>query len=543
MSVSPSSSQLFFEINNLYMIFVMFLYKIFEKRQHISSIMNHSVSLMKKKVYESHQFTSSKHHIFALFVFNIVFLDYSFFIRYTCQFQFFGSIGIQISRILESLKQISYLLQICLLFSNKERKTTKILNKITKQIRYSFKINTISIIIIGLLVFLTLYNSKKLYKRKQHISLLKQVAKFLKNPKNNPIVPLFPLWLNDIEIIWDVGLGCENESIDQGRAYVDKNINIALCFFVRYLTYSGYGGVIYVNSGSYSMNINYSMFYNCVCSSDGGAIYFYSSNSCLKMICANSCSASYEHFHFARLFASHVNQVGYISVSNCSYTTSGSCPICLLDGDQRADNSNSSMNNAYMYSGIWIYSSSSFTSSYCTFSNNKVSNNVCLRFYSESGTISISYSNIVHNNSPYLGVVTVEGAGSRKMMYCIFQNNQNYLFYVIQGSLEVSHSFIDHSTSFSTLTAVSTTNNSFAYIMTFQMQFFNSHHCNADIPLPQRTLENSPIKSLEETIRDTPKETIHRSYAELVCTNQMANKREINVIYAFLYPVIILMIS
>jgi len=131
-------------------------------------------------------------------------------------------------------------------------------------------------------------NFEKLYKRKQQLSLLKEVAKFLKNPKNYPIVPL--LWLNDNEIICNVGLGCECESIDQGRSYVDKNINISNCFFSRYSSYSGDGGVIYVNVGSYSMNVNYSMFYNCVCSSYGGAIYFYSSNSYLRMICANSCS-------------------------------------------------------------------------------------------------------------------------------------------------------------------------------------------------------------------------------------------------------------
>jgi len=57
-------------------------------------------------------------------------------------------------------------------------------------------------------------------------------------------VPL--LWLDDNEIIWDGGVGCEKESIDQGRSYVDKNINISLCFFERSLTYSGDGGVTYV---------------------------------------------------------------------------------------------------------------------------------------------------------------------------------------------------------------------------------------------------------------------------------------------------------
>jgi len=133
-------------------------------------------------------------------------------------------------------------------------------------------------------------NFEKLYKRKQQLSLLKEVAKFLKNPKNHPIVPLLSFRLNDNEIICNVGLGCENESIDQGRSYVDKNINISNCFFSRYSSYLGDGGVIYVAASSCSMNVNYSIFYNCVCSNYVGAIYFSSSNSCLRMICANSCS-------------------------------------------------------------------------------------------------------------------------------------------------------------------------------------------------------------------------------------------------------------
>ena len=185
--------------------------------------------------------------------------------------------------------------------------------------------------------------------------------------------------------------------------------------------------------------------------------------SYLRMICANSCSCGADYSgHFSYLIASQMNQVEYLSVSNCSNTTSGYCPIRLDFGDQRVDNTNSSMNNAERVSGIWIESPSSVTSSYCTFSNNKVSFSICIYFYSTSGTISMSYANIVHNNSPsQYGVVFVNGAGSKMMMYCIFKNNQNTLFCVNQGSLEVSHSFIDHSGTLS-YGAVSTSNyNSF----------------------------------------------------------------------------------
>jgi len=115
----------------------------------------------------------------------------------------------------------------------------------------------------------------------------------------------------------------------------------------------------------------------------------------------------------------------------------------------------------------------------------------------------MSCANIVHNNSPSGGgVIFANGAGSKKMMHCIFMNNQNKLFYVNSGSsLEVSHSFIDHpSGSLSGGVAVSMINQSIA-ANTYQMQHFNSYHCNADIPLitPLESPFETPIQTLNPT--------------------------------------------
>jgi len=509
---------------------IRYLFETFGKKQNLYS--------MFIKVIESS--TSSKYHVFAIFIFNIVFPKYSFIIRYLSKFLFFVSNLFQICLFIEIPIKLSIFLNLPIIFSKKELKTTKKLNIIT----------TISIINIGGLFIIIL------------ACVIKNHGKFFKNTRNFPIVPFLDLYNN--ETIWVAGVGCESESIEQGRSFEDENIYISLCFFSRYSQYDGNGGVIYVKSGYYSMNVNFSMFYNCVCSKYGGAIFFESSDSCLRMICANSCSAS--HGHFVTLKTTNVSQVEYLSVSNCSHTTSGYNSIRLDYGDQRVDNTNSSMNSAYQNSGIGTWFPSSFTSSHCTFSNNKVSDRICIHFYSTSGTVSMSYANIVHNNSSSnYGIVDVWGMGSRQMLYCIFQNNHNMLFNVHSGSLEVYHSFIDHSSSsFSRLTTVSTgTNNSFTYRITYQLQFFNSIHCNTDIPPPSRTLDQTPIKSLEEiigktneetlrmtyertidqTIRATQNETPYRSYFELKCTNQIAYWREISVIFSFLYPVIILIIS
>jgi len=410
--------------------------------------------------------------IWALFILDITFYDYLIFLGNVRRII---NLVLNVIRIPQFFKILKYIF--FLLISKKEHKNTKKLNKITKPNSLTNKIITMLIIIFVLLLILNFAYFENLYDPKQ--------------PQ---------LWLNDNEIIWDVSLGCENESIDQGRSYIHINISISNCFFKRYSSYSGNGGVIYVYLGSYSMNVNYSMFYNCVCSSWGGAIYFCSSDSCFRMICANSCSSGASAGgQFAIILTTRTFHVEHLSVSNCSHNIYGSYSIHLFSTYLRVDNTNSSMNNAKEGSGIRISSPSSFTSSHCTFSNNKVSDGICIYFFSNPGTISMSYANIVHNNSPSDGVVYVNGAFPM-MMYCIFKNNQNTLFCVWSGSLEVSHSFIDHSgSSFSRSTTVSTSNNnSFTNTITFQLQFFNSLHCNADIPLEQRTPEDTLMNTLNE---------------------------------------------
>jgi len=474
--------------------------------------------------------------IWTLFILDITISEYLNLLGYIRKIFYFGLNRIQNTRFFKISKKLSYLSIFSLLFSKKELENTKKPNKIIKQKIFTNAIITISSIIIVLLLFLNIAYFEKLYKRKQQLSLLKEVAKFWKNPKNYPIVPLLSFRLNDNEIICNVGLGCESESIDQGRSYVDKNINISNCFFSRYSSYSGNGGVIYVSASSYSMNVNYSMFYNCVCSNHGGAIYFSSSNSSLRMICANSCSAS-SWYHFAILSASQVNQVEYLSVSNCSHTTSGYCSFCLSSGDQRVYNTNSSMNNAIQVSGIYGHSTSWCTSSYCTFSNNKVSDYSCIEFSFTPGVISMSYANIVHNRSPTFGVIHVYGPFRvcNMMMNCIFQNNQNTLFCVYEGCLSVSYSFISHAGSFSIRTSVWTEKNRFTNTITYQLQFFNSIHCNADIPLIQRSLE----ETLRETLKETQRETVGRTY-DSECEMRMLSsdlaKRKSDM---YMYPIFI----
>ena len=129
---------------------------------------------------------------------------------------------------------------------------------------------------------------------------------------------------NQCHTIWGVGIGCANELDDLGRYYSQKEINIAQCSFSMFYVFSGKGGIIFVDISLSSMFITYSMFYNCSCNSYGGAIYFFSTNSSLKMICANKCSCkSSYNYNFANINSIQVNTIEFLSVSQCSHSYNG----------------------------------------------------------------------------------------------------------------------------------------------------------------------------------------------------------------------------
>jgi len=150
-------------------------------------------------------FISLGNAIWTLFILDITISDYQNLLGYIRKIFYFGLNGIQNTRFFKILNFFSYLSIFSLLFSKKEHENTKNNYKNTRQKTFTNKILTISSIIFVLLLFINIAYFEKLYKRKQQLSLLKEVAKFLKNPKNYPIVPLLLFRLNDNEIICNVG--------------------------------------------------------------------------------------------------------------------------------------------------------------------------------------------------------------------------------------------------------------------------------------------------------------------------------------------------
>lgn len=332
---------------------------------------------------------------------------------------------------------------------------------------------------------------------------------------------------------------CINENIEIGRSYELGDILVSDCFFSRLTQFSGQGGVIYIETGTNSMAISFTMFFSCL-SKYHGAISFYSLKSSLKMICASRCKCSLNG-HFAYISASTTNEVIFLSLTISSDSTYGYTTFCMSNGNQSVVNCNSSMNQAVQSSGLSTVTPSSFISSFCNYANNKVLDYICINHEFNPGIM--SFSNIIQNYGGR-GVVRIYD-GSLKIYYCIFKDNTNDLFKVDVGSFEVSHSFIWH-------TGFSSTgfNNSITNKQSYLFPFFKSHFCNADLPMkfasPENTPHLSPIETLKTTkeatykntndptidftIENTQKETLYRTYDNR-CSIQII-KREITMIFS-----------
>jgi len=263
-----------------------------------------------------------------------------------------------------------------------------------------------------------------------------------------------------------------------GRSYAQTNVDVVNCFFQRSSVFTGDGGVIYIYGGAHTLSVTDSLFYMCRCSSNGGAILVNSTgDSFINKVCAFQCSAGYGHFAYLR--TTNDNIIEMVSVSKCSPSENGYFSFIQSTGNPVLRNSNSSLNSAYQMSGISTGSQILYTCSFCTVSNNKVSSGgICV--YLSKGTGTITYTNIVHNNSPAYGIVYISLSGSYSMNFCVFNMNQNTLFCVYTGTLKVFHSFINHIGLISVSTPVSTFNNSITIKSTYLYYHYSSVFCNAD---------------------------------------------------------------
>jgi len=281
---------------------------------------------------------------------------------------------------------------------------------------------------------------------------------------------------------------CYNESIESGRSYNNCTISITNCFFTRMMEFIGHGGVIWVDSTKDNLEISMSMFNNCSCSGYGGAIYFISNSSDIKLVCANMCQA--ENKHFGNFQVTDRNQIEYISIAHCANNLNGYDPICLKGGNQTITNLNSSLNQVADVSGIRFVTAITLRSMFCTYSCNMASSSTCIYFQTLTGNI--SYSNIIQNNSPLLyGIIRLNG-GSVMIENCILYMNQNSLYFCDVGALYIFNCIIHHSGTISNLANVITTNITHSITSTYSIMHFKTYYCHADdpIPLPTQIIPN-----------------------------------------------------
>ena len=226
----------------------------------------------------------------------------------------------------------------------------------------------------------------------------------------------------------------------------NENIDIKNCL-IMLLSSDDHGGAILINSPGFNVIIDDTTFLYCYSKWGGGAIFIV---QCflikLSKICAMNCKS--DSWQFGLCGCTGNQSFELISINKCSNNSDGIWTMVINDGNQIVTNINISSNFNIIASGIVYSKSLSMISKFCSFYNNSAFSRVCIAVIGEdNGETSfdqIEYSNIILNNSPTYGVFSI-GSNSYCILYkCIFNNNENILFYIEQGSITLNNCFINH---------------------------------------------------------------------------------------------------
>jgi len=306
---------------------------------------------------------------------------------------------------------------------------------------------------------------------------------------------------------------CINSSIPSGRSYDNFQGSLVIegCLFQRSEVFSGPGGVIYFNGDSSNITINDSVFYNCrVYRGEGAAIYIHRGSGILDMnrVCGYACSTtSYNYLLTSYVGGKFEQMLSFISVSNCS---GGSVSISLNSGNQTFKFLNFSYNHGGFESTIQNIASYTSISSFCSYFNNSQEYSMCMSFTNCYNKAEFSYYNVIGNNAPSKAVFTTPYTDAY-LSYAVFSKNKDTLF-CAGGIFELRDSYIDHQYKFSTSSSISTINVSFTITNTYQIMFYATYLCEADIPVPtptiKPTLEYTPIQSPDPTSTLNPTKPI-----------------------------------
>ena len=286
-----------------------------------------------------------------------------------------------------------------------------------------------------------------------------------------------------LNLLKQILIGNYSENI---RYSITTNFEIYYCVFYRSTLYSGYGGIFYCSNIPCNLTINDTIFFKCISSLDGGAIYYTSnllgSNVYLNRICANNCSTGLDKsYQFCYIVTYQIgnNSCNYLSINFCNTIPNGFTSFYLGRGNISLNNYNSSKNFNKQYSGLYIYMPIFFLGKFCNIINNIVSDSKNIMLYGNSNN-KLTFSNILFNNSPNGFGVILNYGGYYSIENCILLNNSNTLFFSNYDTLTILYCIISHLNQIYTVSIngyLNTMFNIHTYTNTINIYHLNTYLC------------------------------------------------------------------
>ena len=303
-------------------------------------------------------------------------------------------------------------------------------------------------------------------------------------------------------------LGCASFD-SNSRAYWNVDIDIKNCVFKRINSLkSGNGGIILVENFETQMKIKDTLFYDCSCDNNGGAIFFDSnflSSSCtIEKVCAYNCyttpNNSYQ-FGLIRVKKSFENKITIrdLSLSKCGNQSQGYCSLDLGYGNISVSNTNSSNNYNIERSIFGIYLPEIFEVIFSNFKNNKDLDGKNLLLEISTNKSTISFSNFIENDSPSNGVVFIDEYGYCVISHCVFNLNNNVLFNGFKGTLEISQNYIYHFEE-KYIGIITLFNNFHTLTSTLEINNFKTVLCFDPIPLKIENENSNFFKTMFKSV-------------------------------------------
>jgi hypothetical protein len=229
----------------------------------------------------------------------------------------------------------------------------------------------------------------------------------------------------------------------------DASLYVLNCLFNTFT--SGYtGGALYCTSVT-SFLIEFSSFFSCKTSSDGGAIYFTNGGgqSVLYGVCGyDCCTTNSIDYQFAYIVVNNAisskNCVNYSSIVRCVNENS-SYILYLYYGKNFCPSVNMSLNKCYYRSGICCcpsddsnYAASSLT--YSSFIDNHAAGHNCITFDTSGSKFEIKSCNIIRNTQGSLGSEGTIYTNGNLIIEdsCILENTATKTFHVSSSSYSIT---------------------------------------------------------------------------------------------------------